>query len=113
MLGASRKFRWGRVIMGLKLNMFNPGHAHNVGADPLLANSNPKIECGAINGGTVISLAPDFADPCGGSNGFNENESSSPSNFGCGCATPDRAAGKPVLGTGGNRAIQLGLKLVF
>jgi hypothetical protein len=56
---------------------------------------------------------PNFANPYGGSNGFNENDPSSPSNFGCGCATPDQAAGNPVLGTGGNRAIQLGLKLLF
>ena len=56
---------------------------------------------------------PNFANPYGGSNGFNENDPSSPSNFGCGCATPDQAAGNPVLGTGGNRAIQLGLKLIF
>jgi len=33
--------------------------------------------------------------------------------FGCGCATPDQAAGNPVLGSGGNRAIQLGLKFIF
>jgi len=56
---------------------------------------------------------PNFANPYGGSNGFNENDPSSPGNFGCGCATPDQAAGNPVLGTGGNRAIQLGLKLLF
>ena len=56
---------------------------------------------------------PNFANPYGGSNGFGENDPSSSSNFGCGCATPDQAAGNPVLGTGGNRAIQLGLKLIF
>jgi carboxypeptidase family protein/TonB-dependent receptor-like protein len=56
---------------------------------------------------------PNFANPYGGSNGFGENDPSSPGNFGCGCATPDQAAGNPVLGTGGNRAIQLGLKLIF
>jgi hypothetical protein len=56
---------------------------------------------------------PNFANPYGGSNGFNENDPSSPGNFGCGCATPDQAAGNPVLGSGGNRAIQLGLKLLF
>jgi outer membrane receptor protein involved in Fe transport len=56
---------------------------------------------------------PNFANPYGGSNGFGNNDPSSPSNFGCGCATPDQAAGNPVLGSGGNRAIQLGLKLLF
>jgi hypothetical protein len=33
--------------------------------------------------------------------------------FGCGCITPDQAATNPILGTGGARAIQLGLKLTF
>ncbi|HXP82198.1 MAG TPA: TonB-dependent receptor [Verrucomicrobiae bacterium] len=56
---------------------------------------------------------PNFANPYGGSNGFGHNDPSSPGTFGCGCATPDAAAGNPVLGTGGNRAIQLGLKLLF
>jgi len=31
----------------------------------------------------------------------------------CGCETPDQAATNPILGTGGARAIQLGLKLLF
>ncbi len=59
---------------------------------------------------------PNFANPYGASNGFGitaEGDPSSNSNFGCGCATPDQAAGNPVLGSGGNRAIQLGLKLIF
>jgi Carboxypeptidase regulatory-like domain len=33
--------------------------------------------------------------------------------FGCACETPDQASTNPVLGTGGARAIQLGLKLLF
>jgi hypothetical protein len=33
--------------------------------------------------------------------------------FGCGCLTPDVAAVNPILGSGGNRAVQLGLKLIF
>ena len=59
---------------------------------------------------------PNFANPYGASNGFGigaEGDPSSTNNFGCGCATPDQAAGNPVLGSGGNRAIQLGLKLLF
>jgi hypothetical protein len=59
---------------------------------------------------------PNFANPYGASNGFGigaEGDPSSTSNFGCGCATPDQAAGNPVLGSGGNRAVQLGLKLSF
>ena len=42
-----------------------------------------------------------FADP----SGFTQ--------FGCGCQTPDVAAVNPILGSGGNRAIQLGLKFIF
>lgn len=34
-------------------------------------------------------------------------------NFGCGCNTPDQASPNPVLGTGGSRSIQLGLKLIW
>jgi len=57
---------------------------------------------------------PNFANPFGGQNGFGMNDPSvlGPG-FGCGCATPDVAASNPVLGSGGARAIQLGLKLLF
>jgi hypothetical protein len=57
---------------------------------------------------------PNFANPFGGQNGFGMNDPSvlGPG-FGCGCATPDVAATNPVLGSGGARAIQLGLKLLF
>jgi hypothetical protein len=33
--------------------------------------------------------------------------------FGCGCATPDVSAGNPLIGSGSNRVMQLGLKLMF
>jgi hypothetical protein len=59
---------------------------------------------------------PNFTNPYGASSGFGigaEGDPSSSSNFGCGCATPDQAGGNPVLGSGGNRAVQLGLKLLF
>lgn len=56
---------------------------------------------------------PEFANPYGSSNGFLNNDPSAPGNFGCGCATPDTAASNPVLGSGSNRAIQLGLKFIF
>ena len=59
---------------------------------------------------------PNFTNPYGSSNGFGagaEGDPSSTNNFGCGCATPDQAGGNPVLGSGGNRAVQLGLKLIF
>ena len=57
---------------------------------------------------------PNFANPFGGQNGFGMNDPSVlGTGFGCGCATPDVAASNPVLGSGGARAIQLGLKLLF
>jgi hypothetical protein len=55
---------------------------------------------------------PNFANPFGGQNGFAHNDPSSGS-FGCGCATPDVAAANPVIGSGGSRATQLGLKFTF
>lgn len=60
---------------------------------------------------------PNFANPFGGQNGFGENDpsvlASGIGGFGCGCATPDVAATNPVIGSGGSRSIQLGLKLSF
>jgi hypothetical protein len=56
---------------------------------------------------------PNFANPFGGQNGYAHNDPSSPSTFGCGCATPDGAAANPVIGSGGSRATQFGLKLLF
>ncbi len=55
---------------------------------------------------------PNFANPFGGQNGWAHNDPSSGS-FGCSCATPDVAASNPVIGSGGSRAVQLGLKLTF
>jgi hypothetical protein len=57
---------------------------------------------------------PNFANPYGASNTyFGGSDPSSPGSFGCGCATPDVAAGNPVIGSGSNRVMQLGLKLTF
>ena len=53
-----------------------------------------------------------LANPYGGQNGFGFNDPSVQP-FGCGCATPDVAAANPVIGSGGSRAVQLGLKLIF
>ena len=55
---------------------------------------------------------PNFANPYGGQNGFGLNDPSVQP-FGCGCATPDVAAANPVIGSGGSRAVQLGLKFIF
>jgi hypothetical protein len=57
---------------------------------------------------------PNFANPFGGQNGFGQNDPSVlATGFGCGCATADVAASNPVLGSGGSRSIQFGLKLSF
>jgi hypothetical protein len=59
---------------------------------------------------------PNFANPYGGPNGFGTVgywNPLAPGLFGCGCATPDVAAGNPVVGSGDARAIQLGFKLLF
>jgi hypothetical protein len=58
---------------------------------------------------------PSFANPFGGQNGWAHNDPSvpGPGGFGCGCATPDVAASNPLIGSGTNRAVQLGLKLSF
>ena len=61
---------------------------------------------------------PNFANPYGGQNGYGQNDPSAPgapgvTGFGCGCATPDVSAANPVIGSGGSRAVQLGLKFLF
>lgn len=62
-----------------------------------------------------ITNHPNFANPWGGTSGFGATFNADPSvgPFGCGCATPDVAAVNPVLGSGGARAIQFGLKFLF
>jgi len=59
---------------------------------------------------------PEFANPWGATSGYGQAafaDPSVPGQFGCGCATPDNASFNPVLGSGSNRAIQLGLKFIF
>ena len=57
---------------------------------------------------------PIIANPYGASNGGDSgDDASAGTGFGCGCATPDVAAGNPIIGSGGARAMQLGLKLTF
>jgi hypothetical protein len=60
---------------------------------------------------------PNFANPWGGISGYGPasltSDPSAPGTFGCGCNTPDAASANPVLGSGSNRAIQLGLKFTF
>jgi len=58
---------------------------------------------------------PIISNPYGAANGWGggNDPGSSPSSFGCGCATPDVAAGNPLVGSGSSRVIQVGLKLTF
>jgi hypothetical protein len=61
----------------------------------------------------VLNYA-NFSDPNGPANaGFNDPSTGNTGLFGCACNTPDQAAPNPVLGTGGARSIQLGLKLIW
>jgi hypothetical protein len=57
---------------------------------------------------------PISANPYGSANGYGVgNDPSAGTGFGCGCATADVAAGSPMIGSGGPRAMQIGLKLAF
>ena len=61
---------------------------------------------------------PIISNPYGASNGWGgatggTNGMGSPQLFGCGCATPDVAAGNPLIGSGSNRVMQLGMKFTF
>ena len=57
---------------------------------------------------------PIVANPYGASNGSGLGiDPSGTSTFGAGGATPDVAAGNPLVGSGSNRVMQLGLKLTF
>jgi hypothetical protein len=57
---------------------------------------------------------PAFANPYGGpSGGAADNDPSIGAGFGCGCVTADEGGQNPVLGSGGPRAMQLGMKLIW
>ncbi len=57
---------------------------------------------------------PQFANPYGSTNTYAAGiDPSSPGSFGYSAATPDVAAGNPLIGSGANRDIQLGLKFTF
>jgi hypothetical protein len=56
---------------------------------------------------------PSFANPYGANFTYGKVDPSSPSQFGCACATPDVADANPVIGTGGPRNIQLGVKAIW
>jgi len=57
---------------------------------------------------------PQIANPFGSVNGYaGGSDPSANASFGCGCTTPDIAAGNPIVGSGDARTIQLGFKLLF
>jgi hypothetical protein len=56
---------------------------------------------------------PNFANPYGVNATYFQVDPSAPGSFGCACTSPDVAAGNPVIGTGGPRNIQFGLKFIF
>jgi hypothetical protein len=57
---------------------------------------------------------PIYANPFGSSNtSFLGAQAQNTASFGCGCSTPDNAAGNPLIGSGSSRVMQLGLKLSF
>jgi hypothetical protein len=57
---------------------------------------------------------PIIANPYGAANtSYLGVDPSKSTTFGCGCATPDVAAGNPLVGSGSSRVMQLGLKLSF
>ena len=56
---------------------------------------------------------PEFANPFGVNAGTGLTDPGAPGSFGSAAATPDVAAGNPIVGSGGPRAIQLGFELKF
>jgi Carboxypeptidase regulatory-like domain len=57
---------------------------------------------------------PTFANPYGGQGGgAASNDPSIGAGFACGCVTADTGGSNPVLGSGGPRAMQLGMKLIW
>jgi hypothetical protein len=56
---------------------------------------------------------PNFTNPYGNGGQLGNVDPSVPSSFGFASATPDVAAANPVIGAGGPRAIQIGLKIKF
>ncbi len=57
---------------------------------------------------------PNYTNPYGSSDtSYLGSNPASPSTFGCGCATPDVAAGNPVIGSGSDRVMQLSLTITY
>jgi len=56
---------------------------------------------------------PNFTNPFGVGGQLGNVDPSVPGSFGFSTSTPDVSAANPVIGSGGSRAIQIGLKLKF
>ena len=57
---------------------------------------------------------PLVANPWGSQAGVRQGiQLNNGGSLGCGCQTPDVAVGNPLIGSGGARDIQIGLKLTF
>ncbi len=59
------------------------------------------------------NLANPYGAAVGGGGGGIGNDPSNAGGFGCGCSTPDVAAGNPLVGSGSSRVMQLGFKFFF
>ena len=61
-----------------------------------------------------VRVFPIISNPYGAANGAQLGfEPSAHGTFGCGCATPDVAAGNPLVGSGSARVMQPGIKFTF
>jgi hypothetical protein len=56
---------------------------------------------------------PNFANPAEANFTYGRGDPSNPAQLGCSCAAPGVADANPVIGTGGPRNIQLGMKVIF
>jgi hypothetical protein len=59
-----------------------------------------------------VNIANPYGGP-GGGNGFTDPSGTAGAGFGFQNSTPDVVSSNAVLGSGGPRAIQLGLKIIF
>ena len=62
----------------------------------------------------ILNPHPIAANPSGASSSVNTGNSPGPNTaFGASFLTPDFAAGNPLIGSGSERVMQVGLKLTF
>jgi hypothetical protein len=96
---------------------FRGGGFHNVDASVTKAiNITERFRAQLRAEVFNVFNTPHFVTPgnsVGGNAGCSLNPTSARANLGCVLNTPDQASSNPVLGSGGSRAFQLGLKLLF